>query len=197
MYYIYDSINNYDKYQYDSFYNNLSSIDKNKYNNIVKDNNKKLFLLSRILLDRLTNKYYNTNYKDMVIKYNSYGKPLYKDFYFNISHSNSYGCAVISNNKIGIDIEKIREVDLNIINYFCTDKEVKYILNSKDKYKSLFTIFCLKEAYFKMIGTGINNIKSIEFVIDDNIINCNKNNINIKLDYYIDNYVIAIIEEKD
>ena len=197
MYYVYDNINNYDKYQYDSFYNNLSNMDKDKYNNIVKDNKKKLFLLSRILLDKITNKYYNINYIDMVIKYNTYGKPIYKDFYFNISHSSDYACAIISNNKIGIDIEKIREVDLNIINYFCTDKEVNYILSSKDKYKSLFTIFCLKEAYFKMIGTGINNIKSIEFIINDNIIKCSRKNITIKLDYSIDNYVIAIIEEKD
>ena len=48
-----------------------------------------------------------------------------------------------------------------------------------------------------MIGTGINNIKSIEFIINDNIIKCSRKNITIKLDYSIDNYVIAIIEEKD
>ncbi len=99
--------------------------------------------------------------------------------------------------KIGIDIEKIRNTDINIINYFCTNSEIKYIKNSKNKYKALFEIYCLKEAYFKMIGTGITNFKDIEFIIFNDQIQCNKKNISACINYNVTNYIIAIVKKDD
>lgn len=195
---LYDSINKYIKKDYDIFYNILNHHDKLKINNLLYKKDKKLCILSRILLYRLLKNDYNIEYNKIKIKYNKFGKPYFpsKNIYFNISHSNEYAIACTSKKRIGIDIEYIRKVDLSIINYFCTYKEKQYILNSLNKYQALFEIFCLKEAYYKMLGTGITNPKSIEFEILNNYISCNKENLNIKLDYAIPKYIIAIIEEK-
>ncbi len=195
MYLIYDKITNYSIDQYKSFYYKLDDIYKDKINHLIYDNDKQLSILAQILLSKLLIDKYFIDYKDINFKFNKYNKPFIDNINFNISHSYEYSVVVTSNNKIGVDIEYIREVDISIINYFCTDCEIKYIMNSSNKYRSLFEIFCLKEAYFKMIGTGIGNIKDVEFIIQNDIIKCNKSNLNIMLDYSINNYIIAIIEE--
>ena len=198
MYLLYDNINNYTNKDYNNYKKFLSIYDKEKLDNLISDNDKKLLILSRILLYKLLNDKYNINYNNIDLYYNKYGKPYIDNIYFNISHSNEYSVVCTSNHKIGIDIEKIRKVNLNTINYFCTDKEKEYILNSNDKYKSLFEIFCLKEAYFKMLGTDLSNVRNIEFIIKKDSIICTQNkNINMDIKYTIDNYIRAIIEEKN
>jgi len=194
MYFIYDNINNYTNNDYTKMYNILNATDQNKISKLINKQDKKLAILSKYLLKNILSQKYNLDYNN--IYYNNFNKPLINDIYFNISHSNDYIAIVFSKNKIGIDIEKIRKVDLNIINYFCTQKEKNYILNSKNKYKRLFEIFCLKEAYLKMIGIDLFNIKKINFKINSkNIITSSDNNINIKINYDIPNYIITIIEQ--
>ena len=192
MFYLFDNINNYDNY--DDMYNILNSMDKDKVDNYTNIRDKKLCMLSRKILRDILKDRYSINYNELDIKYNEYGKPYIRDIYFNISHSNDYVLVAISKRQIGVDIEKIRNVDETLINYICTDKEKNYVLGSDDINKSLFIIFCLKEAYYKMIGTGIANLKDIEFDINNISLN---NNFNIILDNSIDGYVIAIMEEKD
>ena len=138
---------------------------------------------------------YNLNLHKLNFTYNKFGKPFINNVYFNISHSYDYVCVVASNKEIGIDIEKIRKVNINICNFFSTENEKNYIINSKNQYKNLFKIFCLKEAYFKMLGSDLSKIKNIEFCINNNIQNP-KDNLNIILKYSILNYIIAIIERK-
>lgn len=196
MYFIYNNINNYNNNQYQDFYELLNKIDKQHVDHLIYEKDKKMTLLSRHLLSQLLNTKYNLTYHQLNIKYNKYNKPYIDNVYFNISHSHDYAIAVTSYYKVGVDIEKIRKVNLNIINIFCTEQEKQYILNSKNPYQSLFEIFCLKEAYFKMIGTGIYNPKQIEFVKNNQSFSCNIPNLNIKILYSLDQYIIAIIEEK-
>ncbi len=186
MFYTYDNINNYTDNDYIDMYNSLNILDKNKIDKIINTNDKKLSILSKYLLKTILSQKYSLDYNN--IYYNENGKPLIKGIYFNISHSNNYVVLVFSNNKIGTDIERIKEVNLNIINYFCNNKEKDYILKSNNKYKSLFEIYTLKEAYTKMLGTTLFDIKNINsFNID---------NLNIKRIDNITEYIITIIEEK-
>ena len=193
---IYDNIKNYQNKDYNKFLSILNKNDKIKLKKLIKTNDKKRLILSRYLLNKLIENKYNISYNKTKFYYNHNKKPLTNNFFFNISHKEDYVVAVISKQKIGIDIEKIKTTNLNIINYFCTPKEKEYILNSKNKYKSLFEIYCLKEAYIKMLGTNLSNIKNIEFQITNNKITCTNNpNIKSKLLYNIDNYIVAIIED--
>ena len=195
MYFLFDSIYNYTSLDYLNFYNKLCYDDKCKYNSLIKDNDKKLYLLSRMLLSKLSYKYFKINYFDLNIRYNSYGKPYVDNYYFNIAHSYEYAVVVISNKEIGVDIEKIRDVDLKMIDYFCNDKEREYILNSKDVNKSFLEIFCLKEAYFKMKGSTILKFRDIGFNVKNNTFYCiNDDKINIIVKY-MNNYIITIIED--
>ena len=196
MYFLYDSIYSYSEDEYLFFYQKLSIRDKARVDLLVRDHDKRLFLLSRMLLSKLSLQYYGCDYFDLAIYYNEFGKPLTNKFYFNISHSHDYAIVACNSNRIGVDIEKIRNVDDKMIYYFCNDKEKEYVLKSKDKNKAFFTLFCLKEAYFKMLGSSIRNFSDMEFTFHDDKIYCTNSNIYITVKYDIPGYVFIIIEEK-
>jgi 4'-phosphopantetheinyl transferase len=80
------------------------------------------------------------------------GKPYFSnDFNFNISHSDNYVvCAFGESCEVGIDIEKIREVDIHFAKLILTDAE--YYLATNDNalnYEMFFRIWTLKESYAK------------------------------------------------
>ena len=194
---LYDNIEKYTNVEFQYFYTFLSIDDKDRLNKIVKVNDKKLFILSRFLLSKLLGNKYNIDYKKLKIYYNKFNKPLTNNIFFNISHKSNYCVVCTSLKKIGVDIEKIKHINLNIINYVCTYYEKEYILNSNDIDKSFFEIFCLKEAYIKMLGSNLSSIKNIEFRKFNEKFICSSNyNIIIKLLYNINGYMVAIVQEK-
>lgn len=192
------NINDINKAEILIFYNNINSSKKIKIDKIRNKKRKIQSVLGEYLLKELL-KIYNISYSNINYIYNEEGKPYIKDYniYFNISHSHDYVITVISNKEIGVDIEKIRKTNISIINRICTNKEKEYVLSSNiDIEKRLFEIFTLKEAYFKMKGLNLNNLKSVEFIISNNNVTCNDNSINIKLLHIINDYIISIIEKK-
>ena len=86
-----------------------------------------------------------------------------------------------------------RNLNISLKKVFLTDKE---ILNVKSKL-DLISFWCLKEAYLKAIGLGLNyNLKDLEFKIcKDNIKlyvkNVLQSNWNFKLQY-LKKYIIAV-----
>ena len=162
------------KYKYSIINDNKSNVK----NNLLKD-----------LID---------NYDSIEFYYNDYGKPYIKnsDIYFNVSHSFLYVIAVVSEKEIGIDIENIRPVYDELIDFIATKKEKEYIYSKDvDKETRVFEIYTLKEAYFKMLGTGIQDFKSIEFTIKNNKVTCSDKNINAYIYYDIDGYDFSICEK--
>ena len=176
--------------------NDYKSINLDNFKTQLKHRDDKL----RSFLGRLSLKELDNNYNENIIKFNKYGKPYFIDnhIFFNISHSYDYVISVTSNNLIGVDIEKIREVNINTINQFATKNEKKYILSSKENiYKRLFQIYTLKEAYFKMIGTNLNEILNVEFNIRNNKIYCSDNTVKCYFINNLDDYVISYVEKKN
>ncbi len=89
---------------------------------------------------------------------NEFGKPVSENIYFNISHSKGAVVFVKDNLPIGIDIEKIRPVEDNLIDYISSFKEKGYIKNDIN----FFEVWTSKESLTKAIGTGIKGkIKDI------------------------------------
>jgi len=100
---------------------------------------------------------------------------------FNISHSNEWiVCAISSIGKIGVDIEEILPIDINIAKEFLSDKEWNYLSTYQgEKVKLFYKFWTLKESFLKAIGTGINDsIREINFGELDEKDNVFKKNIN-------------------
>lgn len=83
---------------------------------------------------------------------NKFGKPISDIKTFNISHSHGLVVLVIDTLPIGVDIEKIRPVEKDLINYISSDKEKDYIKNEEN----FFEVWTNKEALTKAYGSGIN-----------------------------------------
>jgi hypothetical protein len=121
-----------------------------KYNNISKKNTHYISYLMK--------KYFAGPNE---IKYNEYKKPMIDHGFFNISHDKNLCVGVFHNQyDIGIDVMHIHH---NISSRLC-----KKIFND-DEPKDIFQ-FSRKEAYIKMIGKSVLNMKLSDIKIIDSVI---------------------------
>ena len=156
----------------------LSNIDKKSFEKFTNEDVKKEKIVSTILKNKYVGDYY----------LNERGKPLSDNKYFNISHSYGVIVYVEADNLVGIDIEKVREVDEDLINYISNDIERSYI---KDK-KSFYEVWTNKEALSKAFGSGINRkIKDIPGLPLNSVIEYENKKFSNKTINYLD-YIITV-----
>ncbi|SEH77207.1 4'-phosphopantetheinyl transferase [Halobacillus karajensis] len=108
------------------------------------------------------------------LSYTIYGKPYFREissYHFNISHS---GCWVIvgtDSQPIGVDIQLMSSIELDVAEQFFSIKENQY-LNSQLEHarlSSFYDLWTLKEAYLKAIGKGLSvPLNSFTIGIDEN-----------------------------
>jgi len=93
-------------------------------------------------------------YTDKDLFYDDNGKPHLKDGkYISITHSFTFSGVIISDNPVGIDIEKQREKIAIIAKKFI-DYEFDYLSEMDSDYiKKLTIIWCVKESLYKLFGT--------------------------------------------
>jgi len=99
-----------------------------------------------------------------------YGKPYlknYSDVFFNLSHSQKYVACAVSDSPVGVDIEYVTDIELNLAKHFFYGTEYEYILNNNDQKKAFFELWVLKESYMKMTGLGFR-LALDEFCIEIN-----------------------------
>ncbi len=94
------------------------------------------------------------------------GKPFIPEFHpFNITHSGQVvACAILlEEGNIGIDVEKIRDIDPGRFNKQFSAPEMMQILSSKDPNTTFFEYWTMKESVMKADGRGmripLHNIK--------------------------------------
>lgn len=113
------------------------------------------------------------NNKDFNIKVTEFGKPYLTDYanlHFNLSHSGDKIVFILCQKPIGIDIEIVKDINLNGKERFFCENEWNYIHSSENALSAFYEIWTLKEAYMKYIGIGLNKpLKTIMIhVIGDN-----------------------------
>lgn len=127
-----------------------------KSNQYFHEKDKKLSIGVEILLNHAL---CEIGILDPVFDTDKYGKPYlknYSDVHFNLSHSERYVACIISDSPVGVDIEYIHDIDLNLAKHYFFGLEYEYILNNNDKKKAFFELWVLKESYMKMTGLGFS-----------------------------------------
>ena len=147
MKYKYININNIDNRIIDKFYLNLDKNNKEHIDNILDEKKRKESITGLILLSELL-KEINIPFEKVKISRKDNGKPYITnyDIYFNISHSFDYVICAISKEEIGVDIEKIRNIDESIFNFFKMKRTSS---------KNFFKFFTKLESFTKMNGESI------------------------------------------
>lgn len=117
------------------------------------------------------------------------GKPfcVNGNVYFSISHSKDMVVCVADEREIGIDVEFIRDIDLRVMRFACTEKDEEIINSAKEAEKNLlfFKIWTAKEAFIKFCGGVLADLKDFSF--EDIKKNCQT--------FIEDGYVISIYKE--
>lgn len=143
-----------------------------KYENMKSESHKKGFLAVRMLLQHL-------GYTDYNLVYDETGKPHLKleanptpitqhlipnihypspsQKHISISHSHEFSCICISNEPVGIDMEKLKEKTLKIASRFMDVLHLEN-LSITEKIEKATVIWGIKESIFK-----IKNEKGISF----------------------------------
>jgi len=139
-------------------------------------------------------------YKDFNIdffipfKYTQKGKPyIEKDVYFNMSHSGDYVACAVGLQPVGIDIEILRQVNLNIAHRFFHPDETTFLNNSLNKTEDFFKLWTMKESYLKCIGKGLT-LPLNSFIVNPtnlSVYDTQKNKLNFK--FVINKYENIII----
>lgn len=129
----------------------LNENEKAVFGNMRNENRKKQWLVSRIILEILSE-----NGKLLII-YENNGQPLIDDGFYqiSISHTTKFVAVIISRFlKVGIDIEGIHPRILKIRHKFVSQIENDFLNEDENLLENLFLIWSAKEALFKMYGKG-------------------------------------------
>ena len=105
-------------------------------------------------------------YTDQDIIYDAYGKPHLRDKkYISITHSFGFSGVIVSDQKVGIDIEKQRPIISNIAPKF-VDYEFEYLDSKTDDYiRKLTVIWCIKESLYKLFAVAGLSFKQHVLVV--------------------------------
>jgi len=89
--------------------------------------------------------------------YNEYGKPLLKGggYFFSVSHSGDFVAFAGADSPVGLDIQTVGRADYRVAERFFTSEEYSAICAAPSPEREFFRIWTLKEAYVKMLGTGM------------------------------------------
>jgi 4'-phosphopantetheinyl transferase len=75
---------------------------------------------------------------------------------FNLSHTRNAVAVALSDRPVGIDLEKIKTIDMKVAEYVCNDNELSWINGTgADQTLRFFNIWTKKEAWLKYEGTGL------------------------------------------
>lgn len=136
----------------------------------------------------------NISIDQVLVSFNKYGKPYSPNskLLYNISHSGSLVVIAYDYTPIGVDIEKIKNLDFDfIIKEFATDFEILQFQKSRYPKNHFYHLWTLKEAYFKCVGTGIKELKDVEFSIQDGNITSNKIGFSFETNLFGDDYIVS------
>jgi len=151
---------------------------------------KKRSLFGEILVRFLAINKYNIRNIDIKIVYNHYGKPSIEnipDFHYNISHSGNWIVCATGEFEVGIDVQEIKPIELDVAKRFFTKQEYIQLLskNETEKLSFFYELWTLKEAYVKALGNGLSiPLNSFSIEITDSMYTCLSNVVeNKKLEF--------------
>jgi 4'-phosphopantetheinyl transferase len=105
--------------------------------------------------------YLNLNAAEICFDYNEYGKPYLPgaSLCFNLTHADGLAAlAVASGRDVGVDIERVRVLNEDLIRWVMTEREQRRFLklSPDDRIEAFFRCWTRKEAVVKAIGAGLS-----------------------------------------
>lgn len=118
-------------------------------------------LMGELLVRYLLETNFPISRKTIQFQTNSFGKPELmgdNNIHFNLAHSGIWVVVAIDKNPIGIDIEKIKPIDIDVMKEVLTTQEIKALqaLPTNEQTSFFYDLWTLKESYVKFMGKGFS-----------------------------------------
>lgn len=183
-------------FEYFKWYSLMSEDKQHRVDRFRFTDDKKRTVAGEMLARKAIAEWCGITHESISFGIKEYGKPYAKDLpvEFNISHSGDMVVCAIDDKPIGIDIEKIRPIDLAVAKRICTSEELLYLFDRTPTEQDFtyttdtkiltrfFELWTKKEAYGKHFGYGL---------FSDTI-----SNIHTIFNYDIEGYIVCVCDEK-
>jgi 4'-phosphopantetheinyl transferase len=167
-------------------YMQLSPSRKVRIDRLRRQEDKVRSLAAERLVYQLLKKHFGITAVKLLCK--SSGQPYLADcpLHVSISHCEQAVACAVSHTPVGIDMERIRPIDLRLCRHTCVPEEMEYLragerCGDQEVFRRFFEIWTAKEAYYKKCGTGITDLKGINILTLQRQV------------YTMDDYLIQII----
>jgi len=163
-------------------------------------NDRILTVVCRVMLRKILCNKLKISNTELVFYLNDYGKPFSTyEIEFNCSHSGNWVVCGVSNSAIGIDIEKIDNIDLSLVKMFFSERENCDIYEKvpEERLKYFFDLWTLKESYIKALGKGLTiELSSFDIKKEGDKVTIRDMNMNERPCFYqynmFDDYVLSV-----
>ena len=165
------SVGDFEKSEYDYVYANLSPSRKRRVDRYKREEDRIRSLLCELLLKKIL---CGLGEEKAVLETADNGRPFLKNssLFVSMSHSEEKAVCAVSEKEIGIDIERIKPINSALIDRVCTRNEMRYVMpqigekaatiENRAVLERFYEVWTAKEAYFKKMGTGITDLKSVD-----------------------------------
>lgn len=116
-------------------------------------------LMGELLVRYMLETHFSLSRNAIRFQTNSFGKPELmdvKNLHFNLAHSGNWVVVAIDKNPIGIDIEEMKSIDIDVMKEVLTTQEIKSLqaLPANEQPSFFYDLWTLKESYVKYKGKG-------------------------------------------
>lgn len=144
---------------YEKYLPLVSSERRERISRFVSEKDKIVSLAAELLIRHEASRRLDIPFSEIAFGYGEHGKPYIlndKSYYFSVSHSDN--CIAFAGEAfpIGIDVERISQGKMKTAKRFFTANEYGLIEKCSDPNSAFYKIWTSKEAYVKMLGTGLS-----------------------------------------
>ena len=106
-------------------------------------------LLEKVVTDSL-----NLDFANLQFTKTTNGKWVCPDFYFSLSHADGLVCVAVSSTDVGVDAERLYEINMGLKTRILTNEEISYMegLPASEQNRFLLESWVKKESIFKKSG---------------------------------------------
>lgn len=149
---------------WEKFFECLSVDERMQVNRYKKETDRETMLVSRYILRKILEIIIKIDGSKIELSKTEYDRPFSRIIKeksgpdFNVSHSGEWIVwAINPKGSVGIDIEEIRPIDLNVMKNVFTKKEIEYVKDKEGgREERFYQLWTLKEAFVKAIGEGLS-----------------------------------------
>jgi 4'-phosphopantetheinyl transferase len=147
-------------HEFEPMMRSVSEERRAKVKRFIKPEDANRGLLGDVLIRSIICDKVNMTNEELYFKTDTYGKPCVaglSSFHFNIAHSGRWIVCAVDCDPVGIDIEEIKPISLDVAKYFFSKEEYRWLIEQEEaeRLACFYKLWTMKESFVKWLGKGL------------------------------------------